>query len=214
MVVTAADLMHLPAFISQKPILLLDADEVLLRFVEHLGEFLTSEGYELRLTSFQLAGNIFDLDTGLTVEPLEVRSLIASFFDNCAHNVPAVEGAAAALEELSELYQIAVLSNVPAHCRERRAQNLADAGMNYPVIANKGDKGATARRLADLTDKTTVFVDDLPPQHTSVKEHAPHIHRVHFVADPRLAKLIGKAPDADIRIDEWPILTKHLLQQV
>jgi hypothetical protein len=36
-----------------------------------------------------------------------------------------------------------------------------------------------------------------------VAEHAPDVHRIHFVADPRLAKLIGPASGASKRIDVW-----------
>jgi len=194
-----------------KPVLLVDADEVLLRFVERLEEYFLSQGFELRLSSFQIAGNTYDLESGGLVEPKKVGHLIASFFEACVDDVKPVHGAAEGLNALAEHYQITILSNVPTNCRVRREQSLARLGINYPVIANKGDKGPIVKLFDNATTKKTVFIDDLPPQHSSVSKLCPDSHRVHFVADKRLAGMIGPASDANIRIDEWPPLTSHLL---
>lgn len=70
-----------------RPLLLLDADEVLLRFVEHLEGHLPTVGYELRLTSFQLGGNIFSTRDAVAAKPEDVKALIAGFFESCAHDV-------------------------------------------------------------------------------------------------------------------------------
>ena len=193
-----------------RPLLLLDADEVLLKFVEHLEVYLTSQGAELRLNSFQLGGNIFYSGTEDVAPPDAVRAFIAGFFDDCVDDLALVDGAKPALDALSETYQIMILSNVPSRCRARREANLRDHGLAYPVIANKGEKGPMARDLAAATSLNAVFVDDLPPQHSSVATAAPAIHRVHFVGDPRLARLISKAPDAHTRIDCWHALLQYL----
>lgn len=195
---------------ADKPVLIVDADEVLLRFVEHLEGFFETEGFELRLTSFQLTGNIFDSASGIAASPDRVKDLIAGFFDQKVDSVPPVAGAVDALEALSDRYQIAVLTNVPHHCRDRREQSLHEHGFTYPVISNAGPKGPAVKMLEEKTHHHTVFVDDLPPQLASVASHAPDVHLVHFIADPRLARLIGKAPDAHVRIDEWPTLQEHL----
>lgn len=196
---------------ADRPLLLLDADNVLLQFVESLEDYLLSQGAELRLTSFQLGGNIYMQETGEAAPPEAVRQLISSFFDACVDHVPLVDGVSDALSELSDHYQIAILSNVPSRCRERRETSLKQQGIDYPVIANKGDKGPVARLLAESTNGHVAFVDDLPPQISSVAAHAPDVHRVHFVADPRLAGMIGKAPDAHARFDDWPSLVPHLI---
>ncbi len=193
-----------------RPLLLLDADEVLLRFVERLEQYLLSQGVELRLTSFKLSGNIYPLGGETPVPGEQVRDHIAGFFDACVDDVPLVDGALSSLNRLRDHYQIAILSNVPSRCRARREASLRAQGLDFPVIANKGDKGPGAREMADAVRAHTVFVDDLPPQHASVAAHAPDIHRVHFIGDPRLAALIGKAPDAHVRFDDWPSLRAHL----
>jgi len=201
----------LKAFDRNRPVLLVDADEVLLRFVERLERYFLSQNFELRLTSFQLSGNTYHKGSGDLAQPNQVQKLIAGFFEACVDDVDPVPGAAEGLAELSEHFQIAVLSNVPKNCRERREKSLAALDLGYPVIANKGDKGPVVKRFDEAFDKLTVFVDDLPPQHTSVAEHSPESHRVHFVADTRLAKMIGKAPDAHVRLDRWQDVTPHLI---
>lgn len=195
-----------------RPLLLLDADEVLLRFVERLEVHLTTLGYELRLTSFQLSGNIYARETATAAGPQEVKELIAGFFDACAHDVPLVPGVPEAVQALSGDYEIAVLSNIPAHCRAARAESLEAQGIRVPLLSNSGEKGPAVAAIAARHTAPIVFVDDLPPQHKSVARHAPTIHRVHFVADPRLAAMIGKAEHAHVRIDDWPSLTGHLQQ--
>ncbi len=199
---------------ADKPVLILDADEVLLRFVEHLEHFFSDEGFELRLTSFQLNGNIYHKDTDRIAKGSVVKDLIGAFFDQRVDSVPAVEGAANALQSLREQYQITILTNVPHHCRSRRERALHDMGFDYPVISNAGEKGPSVSLLQSSAGKPAVFVDDLPPQLASVASHAPHVHRVHFVADPRLARMIDKAPDAHVRIDDWLKLGQHLHERV
>lgn len=195
---------------ADQPLLVVDADEVLLRFVEHLETYFLDNGFELRLTSFQLTGNIYDQSTGVAASPAVVKDLIGGFFDERVDSVPAVPGAADALKQLSDRYQIAVLTNVPHHCRARREAALHDMGFEYPVLSNAGEKGPAMQTLEQATKGHTVFVDDLPPQLASVAKHAPDVHLVHFVADPRLAALIDKANHAHVRIDAWPELQSHL----
>jgi hypothetical protein len=193
-----------------RPLLLLDADEVLLRFVERLETHLSTVGYELRLTSFQLSGNIYSRENSTVARPDEVKQLIAGFFDSCTHDVPLVPGVPEALQTLATDYEIAILSNIPARCRAARAESLRAQGVEVPVVSNAGEKGPAVAAIAARHAAPIVFVDDLPPQHTSVARHAPDIHRVHFVADPRLAAMIDKAEHAHVRIDDWPSLTAHL----
>ena len=187
-----------------RPLIVCDADEVLLQFVAGLERFLERQGCLLDLTSFAIHGNVRYRDTGLTVAGEDVTRLIAAFFDNETRTMDAVPGAAAALAALGTRAQIVILSNLPESARGARAENLAGHGIAYPVIAGSGPKGAIVKRLIEGFAKPVVFVDDLPPHHTSVAAETPHVHRLHFIADPRLAKLLPPAKDAHRRIDDWP----------
>lgn len=201
----------LPTFNSDQPILLVDADEVLLKFIQHLEMHLKEQGYALRLDTFQLSGNIYDVNNDIPAKSDDVKELISSFFDIHVDTVPAISHAADALSDLSAYYQIAVLTNIPEKHRERRQKNLKSQGFDFPVIANSGGKGPTVNKIQGIAGQKTVFIDDLPPQIASVSKHAPETHLVHFIGDPRLAKLIDKAPEAHIRIDDWREVKTHLI---
>lgn len=196
------------------PTLIVDADEVLLQFVAGLETYFPTRGFELRLDSFQLSGNIYHLETGDRADGGQVKELIADFFQDCVDDVAPVDGAAEALAVLSRHFQIVILSNVPQNCRERRQKSLSKLGMAFPVIANKGEKGPSVKTINDTVRSQTFFIDDLPPNHTSVARHSPNTHRIHYIADKRLAKMLPKAPDAHQRLENWADIQANLLAHI
>ncbi len=187
-----------------RPLIICDADEVLLRFIEGLERFLARNGFYLDLTSFRIHGNVKHRDTDEKAADDTVTQLVKDFFASDTRHLEPVTGAAAALRELSNRAQIIILSNLPETSRDARIDNLAEHGMSYPVIAGKGPKGTIVKDIVSGFSSSVVFIDDLPPHISSVAAETPHVHRLHFIADPRLAKLLGPAPDAHRRIDDWP----------
>ncbi len=198
----------------KRPLLILDADEVLLQFMHGLEAFLHSNGFELRLSSFQITGNVFARDTHEPAPAGDVKALMQRFFAEATHTLVAVPGAADAVRTLAVHADIVVLSNIPEAQRETRQANLTAQGFPYPVIANTGGKGEAVATLAAGRRHFVGFVDDLPPQHSSVAEHAPHVHRLHLVADPRLRLLLPQAADAHARIDDWSQAQSHILKHI
>jgi hypothetical protein len=187
---------------SGRPLLILDCDEVILRFAAPFRQWLADHrGVELRFDSFALLGNMRHLETGRPVDPAEFPALLDGFFAEGQHLQTPAEGAVASLARLAEAMDIVCLTNVPdAHAGIRRAV-LSANGIDIPVHANDGPKGRMVRDLAG--NRRAVFVDDLPPHHMSVAKHASHVGRLHMVADEELRPLIPAAPDAHARIDSW-----------
>ena len=185
---------------KDRPLIITDADEVLLRFMERVEHYLDTLGLWIDLSSFALSTNIKSKETN---EPVKVPTLIDDFFATETAHIEAAHGAADALASLSELAQIVVLTNLPAPHREDRINNLKGHGMDYPVVVNSGLKGPAVKWLTQKTSGPVFFLDDIPHNIDSVAEHAPEVHTIHFVADPRLAKLINKAEGATARIDIW-----------
>ena len=185
---------------KDRPLIITDADEVLLRFMERVEHYLDTLGLWIDLSSFALGSNIKSKETN---EPVKVPTLIDDFFAAETAHIEAAHGAADALASLSELAQIVVLTNLPAPHREDRINNLKGHGMDYPVVVNSGLKGPAVKWLTQKTSGPVFFLDDIPHNIDSVAEHAPEVHTIHFVADPRLAKLINKAEGATARIDIW-----------
>ncbi|MBI1262300.1 MAG: hypothetical protein GC184_11300 [Rhizobiales bacterium] len=189
--------------IPGRPLIVSDADEVLVKFIAGLETWLETRGLWLNLQSFMLTGNIRDKLTDEPLKPADMPQLMEDFFADHTHALIAVEGAAAALEALSKRAQIVVLSNIPISQRGARAKSLAAQGMDYPVIANKGLKGGAVRHLAASVNAPVFFLDDIPHNIASVaKAHEP-THRLHFIADERLAKLIPPSDHSHFHTSKW-----------
>ena len=158
---------------------------------------------DLRFDSFALMGNMRHIGSGELVQPEDVPALLDGFFAEGQRLQQPAPGAVEALARLRQSMDLVVLTNIPEAWRDIRVAMLHDLGLNVPVHANDGPKGRMVRDLAK--DRTAVFVDDLPPHHSSALKHAPHVGRLHMVADQALRGLIPAAPDAHARIDDWPV---------
>jgi hypothetical protein len=185
-----------------KPLLILDCDEVILEFAGPFAAWLrAARDVELRFDSFALVGNMRHLDDSRPVDPADFPALLDGFFQHGQHLQAPAEGAIAALTALSAEMDLVVLTNIPHAWRDIRLAHLKALGLDVPVHANDGPKGRMVQALAG--DRPAVFVDDLPPHHSSAAKHAPAVGRLHMVADATLRGLIPAAPDAHARIDRW-----------
>jgi hypothetical protein len=197
-----------------RPLIISDADEVLLQFVAGLERYLDSVGLWLDLQSFALSGNIKDKATGEPVPQEKTPALLADFFASQADKLDAVPYAADALETLSKRAQIVVLTNVPFAQRDARAESLSRQGMPYPVIANKGLKGGAVRYLASQVNAPTFFLDDIPHNIKSVAEAHEPARLLHFIADKRLAKLISPSEHSHFHSSHWPEAQTFMEQEL
>ncbi|WP_341898310.1 hypothetical protein [Ferrovibrio terrae] len=193
-----------------RPLLIVDADEVLFYFMRGLERFLDGRDLYFDWASYALHGNIRQRGDNAPVAAEILHPLLQRFFAEATEELEPVDGAAQALAALSETAQIVVLSNVPMPAREARIRALARHGMAYPLIANTGPKGPAVATLLRQVMAPAAFVDDIPHNHTSVAQMAPATHRLHYIADQRLAALLGPAPDCHHRADTWPDLQTHI----
>lgn len=183
-----------------RPLIISDADEVLLKFMARLEYYLETQGLWIDLNNFAISGNIKSRETN---EPVDVPNMIDDFFASQTRHIEAAPGASEAINSLSEIAQVIVLTNLPASEKQSRIENLAGHGISFPLVIGTGLKGPAVAWLADQIHAPVFFLDDIPHNIDSVAKHAPDVHRIHFVADPRLAKLIGPASGASKRIDVW-----------
>ena len=201
---TAPHLEQLPPLESGRPLLVCDADEVLFHFMRGFERFLARTGeHRFEFNSFAITGNLFHQVTGEALDQSAVKSVLDAFFASETRLLDPVEGAADMLSALAEDAQILILSNVPQAQADDRRHALSSHGMDYPLLAHSGMKGPMVRTLMDQVDAPVAFVDDLPHQIDSVKEHAPDATCVHFVADDRLAKLVPSPSQPHHRARDW-----------
>ena len=185
-----------------RPLVISDADEVLLQFMRQFEIYLDRNDMWIDLSSFRLQGNIKYKGSDEAVD-MTNRNIIDDFFAAETLNFSPVEGAAEALNALSKEAQIIILTNLPLAQKSERQINLSKHGMDYPVIVGSGLKGPAVKSLAEKINAPLFFLDDIPHNINSVAEYVPTSGRIHMIADPRLSKLIGAAEGASARIDQW-----------
>lgn len=197
-------------FDPSRPVVAVDADEVILLFADHLARYAESQGVRLRLTSYRLDGAFTRISDGATLTNSEGWAVIDAFFASEARRQELVAGAAAGLAGLAEMATVLVLTNVPAQAKRAREANLRDHGLDYPVIANSGGKGRALNWIWERTRRPVAFIDDSDKQLGSAARHAPGTHRVHFVGDPALRRFAEPSAHAAAHPESWPEIVAHL----
>jgi hypothetical protein len=82
------------------------------------------------------------------------------------------------------------------------------------VLCNRGGKGTPVKELIEeMRPSATVFVDDLAIHHESVAKHAPHVWRLHMIAEPKVAVHMPAAPHAHARIDGWDEAARWIMDR-
>jgi hypothetical protein len=188
-----------------KPLLITDCDEVLLHMVRHFGTWLDeAHDIDFALDGGDFANSMRRRADGTLVEPAAMWGYLDGFFPGEMGRQTLVPHAREALAALAEVAEIVVLTNLGDHCRVHRIAQLEAHGIAHRVECNQGGKGMPVARIAaEFGNPVTVFVDDLEQHHESVARHAPHVHRLHMVAEPSLAPQVPAAPHAHARIDDW-----------
>lgn len=186
-----------------RPLLILDCDGVLMHFLDPFTAWLRARhGLALRMESFALSGNVRRAD-GTPVPDAMFRPLLDGFFDEAQESQTLLPGVADALGRLGERAELVILTNIEPKHRLVRERVLARDGLHVRVVPN-GEGVPKGRAVAELAaGRTAVFVDDLPPHHTSVKRHAEHVGRVHLVGEEGVRGVMPDAPDAHARFDDW-----------
>jgi hypothetical protein len=199
-----------------RPLLITDCDEVLLHMVAHFEAWL-GEAHQIAFAfeSGSFGGAMTVKATGEVVPEDRVWPLLGEFFRGEMHRQTIVPGAVEALGRISEIANIVILTNLGDEAHSWRVEQLARHGIAHEVVCNSGGKGVPVRAIIGRYGASrTAFVDDLPVHHASVAKHAPEVHRLHMIAEPRLAPAIPPAEKAHARIDDWPTATGWLIERL
>ncbi len=188
---------------AERPLVLVDVDEVLGLFMQGFGDFLARHhDLEMRIDRFALFQNIYRPGASEHLPVAEGKALFDAFFaDHCDAIEPA-PGGMEALARLGKSAEILILSNAPPEAQRLRTAWLRKHGQPHPLILNSGPKGPIAAALVAQTRQKTAFVDDLLPNLDSVQDYSPATATFQHVADLRLrpfAPSSAKHP----RIDDW-----------
>ena len=200
-----------------RPLIVTDADGVLLQFTGCFERWLDLRGLYLDLTSYRLEGGVRRRDDKSRLLDVETMALVEEYREDLDH-LDAVEGACEALAELAEVASIVVLSNVNAIQAAARLRNFAKLGIAYPLIANDSgagylaDKGTAVRALAAHARAKTFFIDDIPSNLADVAKSAPDVTLVHVVESEPLRRLLGNRFHAHCYAKDWSEVKDFILR--
>lgn len=204
---------------SNRPLIISDCDEVLLRMVAHFREWLE----ETQGVDFHLEGNNFATamrwqKNGEPLAEKDIWRFLGGFFDTQMHRQDPIEGALEGIAALREHADVVVLTNLNDARQASRVAQLKSHGLDVPVYTNTGPKGpALAKILAEYCPSKAFFIDDLAQHHGSAKADAPQLTRLHLCGEPSIAPHIDcahKAGNAHARIDSWDEALPWLMQQL
>jgi hypothetical protein len=188
--------------VAGRPLIVVDADEVLLRFVDGFDRFLRRRELFLDLASYRLHGNVKRLDDRTALLDVEVTALLDEFRGDLDWLQP-VEAAQEVLTALSVRSGVVVLTNITASQAVARARNLAALGLDFPLVANSGLKGPAVKSLAQRAQAPAFFIDDIPQHLASSAESAPEVIRIHLIGDARLKPLLPPCALAHLYAEDW-----------
>jgi len=194
---------------TERPLVLVDVDEVLGLFMQGFGDFLADHGLEMRIDRFALFQNIYRPGEAEHYPLMEGKKLFDAFFATRCHEIEPAPGGIEALTRLSRSAEILILSNAPPEAERLRTEWLRKHGMPHPLILNSGPKGPIAAGLVAQTPQKTAFVDDLLSNLDSVKDHSPATATFQHVADLRLRPL-APVSARHPRFDDWAELAEAI----
>ncbi|MET3790236.1 hypothetical protein [Aquamicrobium terrae] len=188
---------------DDRPLLILDVDDVLLEFIRPFPRFLEKRGLHLTMASFRLTGNIAERTTGRLVEQAEVTALLDDFFTGQADWQSITDGAPEALASFEDRVEIVLLTAMPHKHREARRAHLDALGLSYPLLTTEMAKGPAVARLRGPSNRPIAFVDDQPPNLISARESVSDANLFHLMADNSLREFLPPLPDDITVVHDW-----------
>jgi len=196
------------------PLLICDADEVIFNFMDSFEEFLNKNDMYFSYTTFKLNGNILKKNNNKVVNSEQIPYIISNFFEQYTNKMPLIKDSKEVLNELSNLINIVILSNIPKSSSLSRINYLKRNNMHYTFISNEGPKNAKCLELQKLTNKQVFFIDDLPNQISSVSNSCKNIITIHFLQNKKLIKIIPEVKDCNYKVNNWKDVKNIILKNI
>ena len=193
------------------PLMIFDADEVLVHFAEPFATYIKKHNHRLHLTGYRLDNAIKKADTDEVADPDTAKELVWGFINEETKSQPAAKGAPQALMKLQAYAQIIILSNVPHSVHNDRVANLKSLNMDYPLISNEGMKGPAVKEILRNHKAQSFFIDDNPYQVESVHNDNQQTVCVHFSVCDLVKPYMPKAVGASIEPTSWEDLVSKLI---
>ena len=148
---------------KDQPLLISDADEVILNFVRTFETYLNNIGLYYDLSSYALFGNIKKIEKNIPIANDEIIKHITNFYILHTEEISCGDESVVCLKRIDNDLgiQIIILSNLPHHNREKREISFKNNGLNFPIISNSGLKGLAVKQIAKKQENKIFFIDDI-----------------------------------------------------
>lgn len=186
-----------------RPLLVLDVDDVLLHFVGPLLGYFETQGCVLRLQTFRLFGNVFEIESGAAVDNGRVSAMLDGFFGAQTEWQTPVENAARTVATIARDAEVVLLTAMPHRHRDTRRTFLDRLGLPYPLLTTEMEKGPAIGRLRGRTGRPVAFVDDMPHNLASARRAVGDAHLFHLIADNALRPLLPELPQDAAVVMDW-----------
>ena len=195
-----------------KPLLISDADEVILNFVQAFETYLNSIGLYYDLSSYALFGNIKKIKENIAIENDQITKHITDFYNLHTEEISFVNESIKYLGKIKNDLdcQIIVVSNLPHHNREKREISFRKNGLDFPIISNSGLKGLTIKEIAKNQKNKIFFIDDISANLLSAHNEVDGIKLIHYISDKRLEKLASTPKEVDFKAKDWKEIYNYL----
>ena len=199
-----------------KPLLISDADEVILDFLGSFEKYLLTFNLKIDLSTYSLLGNIFDINSNEPVSKEEVTLHLEGFFKKHTKDINFSIGAYENLKKIeNELnFQIIILTNIPVSRRQDRIYCFKNNNLEYPIIANINSKGPTIQKMISGFKNKVFFIDDMIFNLESANIDAPDVKLIHYVSDKRLAKLLKTPKEIATRAESWDEIYRYIKNEI
>ena len=194
------------------PLLISDADEVILNFVESFETYLNSLGLYYDLSSYALFGNIKKIKEDVVIENDEIIKHLSEFYNLHTEKISFVNDSIKYLSKIKNTlkYQIIILSNLPHHNRKKREISFKNNGLDFPIISNSGLKGRAIKEIAKKQKNKIFFIDDISANLLSAYNEVEGIKLIHYISDKRLKKLATTPQEVDLKANDWGEIYNYL----
>ena len=194
----------------ERPLVICDVDEVVVHFTRAFESYLARDNLYLDPASFALSGNIKRIGSEELIAQDRMLDIIDQFFVDRTEHLEPIDGAIESLLDLSANASVVMLTNLPHHARDKRIRNLQNLGLAFPCVTNSGPKGPAISHLAAQTSGPVVFIDDSPGFIASCRDHAAHVHMIHFLHDERFAKHLEPFDFVSLTANSWTVARPHI----
>lgn len=185
---------------DERPLLVLDVDEVVLEFLDPFTAFLNAQGFHLNCTSFRLHGNVVDRQSGICLQDRQVTALMEDFF-RAQHDWQVAAGDVVdVLERLCRQVEIVMLTAMPHRHRPSRRALLDRLGLPYPLVTTETAKGPAVQRLRGQDKRPVAFVDDIPSNLLSVRRAVPDAALFHLMSHAGFRALLPPFEEEGIHL--------------